>query len=153
MFRCSCGMHKFWIQKWYLYNISSYGFSENWTPDHLQKVLTSSPLWHKLVTCFSWHEKSSSRFCRIMKTAVMIYGLLFSVFYFHLPCHTTGGSVCRLQSASPANVLLMSVVGPSRHVLALSWALCGKGGYQNVNNVNNTEIFYIILFLNIKILM
>ena len=40
--------------------------------------------------------------------------------YFCLPCHTTGGLVCKPQSASPANVPLMSVVGPSRHALALS---------------------------------
>ena len=40
--------------------------------------------------------------------------------YFRLPCHTTGGLVRRLRSASPANVPLMSVVGPSRRASALS---------------------------------
>ena len=66
--------------------------------------------------------------------------VLFHLFPFSFtwlsssPCHTTGGPVCRLQSASPANVLLMSVVGPLRHASALSWALHGEGGYQIVNN-------------------
>jgi hypothetical protein len=44
--------------------------------------------------------------------------LLFS-FYFRLPCHTTGGPIFRLWSASPANIPHMSVVGPSRHASAL----------------------------------
>ena len=70
MFRCSCGMYKFWMQKWYFYNISSYGSSENRTPDHLRKVLTSSQLWRELVTWFSRREKSSSQFRRIKKMAV-----------------------------------------------------------------------------------
>jgi len=38
--------------------------------------------------------------------------------YFRLSCHTTGGLVRKLQSASPANIPLMSVVGPSRHASA-----------------------------------
>jgi hypothetical protein len=52
---------------------------------------------------------------------------------FHLPWHTTSGPACRLQSASLANVPLMSVTDPSRCALALSWAIHGEGGYQIVN--------------------